>query len=599
METEKPQDDKHKNLVKHCIDLFNEFKKSEYRQTKLQEIKEARETYEQKPEAKVKYWKGESNVTLPMETISIDNLEPRLIAGLTGKEPIVAFGDKGQLDEVGEALENWYNKELKDVVKIEEVARHVVHTILLDGTRFSICEYDKKEAIKSDFVYDEAGQITMDEETNMPFYREYVDTVFEGGKDTSIPFNDMYIPDDIGTVEEWETCDKIRMLHLSYGELMEKKDEPGYHNIGAWLLPDGTQKRLKEEDKSPSQQVAGVDVTGKETIRCIECHISYAIDNLKEEDEKKRASFAEDDVIITIALDQELLIRKILRRDVNMNNQTLLKRQRLFAEEGRSYGSGIHGKMKAIQAGASNVFNRMMNIADIAILPWYFYEEGAGIRGKQEIMPGEGIKVDDVSKIKFAEFRINPAQYIEFLKIFFDLWERVISISEPQLGKQKGSGTTATEIMAVIQEGNIKHNYQASTFKEEFLSIVKTLYDLYYQYMPYDATLEYGGDEVPFPRQMMRRPNNFTLTGSTELANKLIERKENEDLFNMTIQDPYFNPIVIREDLLKSYGRQDTGKYINPELNQLLQLAIEQPEAVMAAVQPIVQAIEEEGQEGG
>ncbi len=54
METEKPQDDKHKNLVKHCIDLFNEFKKSEYRQTKLQEIKEARETYEQKPEAKVK-----------------------------------------------------------------------------------------------------------------------------------------------------------------------------------------------------------------------------------------------------------------------------------------------------------------------------------------------------------------------------------------------------------------------------------------------------------------------------------------------------------------------------------------------------------------
>lgn len=605
---DKPQDEKHKNLVKYCVDFYNTHKKSEYREAKLKEIKDARRIYEQKPKTKVVFWKGESNLELPFETISIDNLEPRLMAGLVGREPIVAFAETGKLDKEGEVLETWYNEELKNVVKINEVARNIVHTLLIEGTRYSFDQYDKRESPKRDFVFvnpqtnepvkkDEIGIISINPDNNQPFYTETIDTIFEGGKDEQIPFNDIVVADDIGTIEKWEDADKIRIVNIPYGELYSKKGDYGYQNIGPWLLPAETQKKLKEEDKSPSQQVAGVDVTGKDTIKCIECHISYAIGNLEEEDEKKRAEFEEERVIVTIALEQNLLIRKILQRDVNMNNESVLKRQRLFPEEGRSYGTGIHGKMKAIQEGASNTFNRMMNIADIVLLPWYFYEEGAGIKGKQTIKPAEGLKVEDVSKIKFPDFKVNPAQYIEFLKIFVDLWERTISISEPQIGKPKGERTTATEITVLLQEGNIKHNYQSKTFREEFLSIVRTIYDLYYQYMPYEKMIVHAGEEMPFPRQAMRRPYNFRLTGSTEQSNKLIERKENEDMFNMLRPDPLMNPIKIIEDLLKSYGREDVKSYINPELHQLTQIFEMAPDAVMEALAPVVQMIQE--QEGG
>lgn len=591
IETDKPQDDKHKNLVQFCIDLFKTYSKSEYREAKIAEIVEARRIYEQKPRKKVIYWEGESNIELPLECIAIDNLEPRLIAGLVGREPIIAFDERGALDEQGEIIENWYNDELKTVVKIEEVARNIVHTLLLEGTRFSIAQYDKREIKKRDFVF-EGDEIKINPENNLPVYKEYIDTAFEGGKDVVIPFTDMYLPDDVDTIDEWEEADKIRIAYYSYGELMDRKDELGYYNIGPWLLPEKTQKRLKEEDKSPSQQIAGVDVTGKELIKCIECHVSYPIYNLDEEDEKKRQEYEEERVIVTIALESQTLIRRILQRDVNMNNESLLKRQRLFPEEGRTYGSGIHGKMKAIQEAGSSVYNRMMNIADIALLPYYFYQEGAGVKGRQKVKPGEGVKVEDINKIKFAEFRVNPSQYIDFLKIILDLYERTLSISEPQVGKPRGQRTTATEILALIQEGNIKHNYQASTFKEEFLSILRTLYDLYYQYMPYDKQIAHAGKLIPFPRRVMRRPYNFRLTGSTEQSNKLIQRKENEDLFNLTLNDPLFNPMKIREDLLKSYGREDIKSYLNPELFQLVQIFLAYPQEVMQALTPVIQAIQ-------
>jgi len=166
-------------------------------------------------------------------------------------------------------------------------------------------------------------------------------------------------------------------------------------------------------------------------------------------------------------------------------------------------------------------------------------------------------------------------------------------MSEPRIGKPSAEQKTATEIMSVIEEGNVRFNYQSETFKEEFLGIIRTLYDLYYQWMPYTGkTIVYGGKETPFPRRQMRRVYNFRLTGSTEKANRLIERKENEDVFRMTANDPIINQLKIREDFLKSYGRENVEDYITPEINQLIQVFAAAPEEVMQAIQPIIEIVQ-------
>ena len=598
---EKPEDKSHENLVKYCLDRYKEYKGSTYRKAMIALIIEAHETYGQKEKETTFPWPKASNEVLPFETITVDNLEPRLVAGLIGRDPIVAFKEVGgDLEEIDEILQTWWNDELKDVIKIESIARNVVHTLLLEGTRFSIPKYDTNDEVRMDFQYAKDGKIEINSEG--PVMVEVSEPGFEGGKDEQIPFSNMFIADDVDTPEKWEKADKIREIDYNYAELMEKKEARGFieNNIGTWLLSTKVQRKLKEEDKTPSQIVAGVDLTGKENIKCIECHISYPIHNLDEEDEDKLDVYEQEKCIFTVAIESKLCIQKMLLRDVNMNNQSIIKRIRLFPEEGRSYGTPIHGKMKAIQKGASNIFNRMMNVADVVLLPWYFYESGAGLpSGTQKIMPGEGVEVENVTKILFPKWNIDVGQYNVLFNTFISLWERLSAMSEPRTGKVSTQKKTATEIMSVIEEGNVRFNYQSETFKEEFLGIVRTLYDLYYQWMPYEKLIMYGGKEVPLPRREMRRPYKFRLTGSTDKANRLIERKENEDIFNMTSQDPLFNPIKVREDLLKSYGKENVEDYISPEIYQLVQVFLAAPEEVMQALQPIMGVLQaEEGKAG-
>jgi hypothetical protein len=165
------------------------------------------------------------------------------------------------------------------------------------------------------------------------------------------------------------------------------------------------------------------------------------------------------------------------------------------------------------------------------------------------------------------------------METFLSLWERAGSISNPQMGRPDDKQKTATEIMMVVQEGNAKFDYQSKTTRGEFLAILKTLYDLYYQWMPYKTVpFIYNGKQVPLPRQLMRRGYKFSLTGSTAAANKMIERKEAEELNGLAVQNPLMNPMSTLEELLKAYGKTDMQRYINPEIRQMVETFIQNPE---------------------
>jgi len=594
MTIETPDNGKYQALVDFCMELYKDFGRSEYRAKKITEIKEGIKRYEQDAPKVTFPWNDAYNIYLPLLAITVDNLEPRLVAGLVGRDPIISFGE--DLSEPDELIEDWYNKELKNVVKVNSVAMSFVHTILKEGTYYCIPQYDFDEREMSDFEYEEEGGIVFDDKGS-PVKRTSTETIFEGGVVNVIPFSDVLCADDLGTIDEWEKADKLIKVRPTYADLQNNKKS--YMNIGTWLLSAKSQRRIK--DKSPDQLIAGVDITGKETIECIECHVSFPTSNLKEDppDEHEQTDFTEERIIATIAVKAKTIIKFSIQSDLNMNNESLIKRGRLFPEEGRSFGTNMYGKMKAIQDGASDMFSQLMNITMICMMPWYFFEDGAGVQGKQEIYPGAGVKVSDINKIKFAEYKVNPRDYIAFIDLWFQLWERIGGLSDPQIGKASGKEKTATEVLAVIEEGNIKHNYQSLTFKEEFLQILRTLYDLYYQYMPYDKTIEVNDEELPFPRALMRRPNNFRLTGSTEKANRLIERKENEDIFNLLRADPLTDPVKIITDLLESYGREDAEDYIKPEIGQLMQMVEADPNFMPALMgmmeQYMAQMQEQEG----
>ncbi len=594
---------KWQHLVNYCINLYEDIKKSEYREAKIKEIKASIEAYDQVEKPTDDPWPGASNIALPLTTISNDNLAPRLASGLVGKTPYLRFEMENDQDkdENTEIVETFFNQELEDVVELESLGINIIEKVLKEGTVYPMARYDLDEETKKDFLYStdklsdeqviafeamkKAGQEpeviggVLIGSDGKPIIIEKTETVFEGGKVDLIPFEDIFIPDD---AEDWEKTPVIRKVSPTYSQLKEYEEKrAGYRNIGTWLIKHEGDGTLKEDDLTEDQKLANIHLSSKKTIECIECYVRY-IYQTEDQEREDIKSWKEERLIAQIALDSKVLIRLLPLRDVNFKNQHLIKRIALFRRQGKSYGSPLHTKIKSIQDGASKTFNMAINIAEIVMIPWFFYTDKAGFRGSEtKLKPGFGQLVDDVTGILFPRFNINPSQMFDYIEVWISFWERAISIGNVQMGLPDSKKTTATEVMAVIQEGNIKHNYQSKPLRKDFISLLRTIYDLYYQNMPLEKTFLYNKKQVKIPRSAMNRPYKFRLTGSTELSNKLMERREKEDVYNKAQSDIYgvFDPVAITERYLKASGESDVGELINPELNQISKVMKEIPES--------------------
>jgi hypothetical protein len=569
---------KYQHLVTYCIDMYSEFENSSYREKKIEDAKKARLTYEQRNEQTEFPWKDASNIILPLTTITVDNLEPRLVAGLTGKQPFVQLDAEGLTEQPPEyeVLQEWFNDELKKNVKIDKVSKQIVHDILLDGTVFPVAEYKINEKTIREFQFDQQGNIAINPETNEPIIQDIQKKEDEAVKIKTVPLTDMFFADDIGN---WEEADFIRIIRPSYAELQRVKNDIGYQNIDADLLAEEIDEALLEDDNlTPQQSTEDIAISGKKVIECLECHISYMY---REEgaQESEIDDFTEERIIATIAIESQTLIRLVLLRDINMSNNHIIKRLRIYPEEGKTLGTSIYEKLKSIQEGASDTFNLVINSSTVTMVPWFLYGDRAGLAKDVEIYPGKGVPCDDPSQVQFPRFATNPAQHVEFINMFMSLWERLGSIGDLQVGRQSEKDRTATETIAVIEEGNLKHNYQSKGLREDFLDLVRTIWDLYYKNMPFDFQFQHHGQPVQLPRAIMGRGVKFTLMGSTDMANKLIERKENEALYQQLRPDPVINPLEIVKDLIKNYKPDtDLSRYINPDISQMIAGMQEHPE---------------------
>lgn len=641
----------YEHLVEYCFDLYEAAKKSTYREAKIKEITDCESAYAQEEIKTNDPWPGASNIQLPLTTISVDNLEPRMVSGLIGKRPFIKFEMEGeqQQPEGVKIIEAWFNNELEEVVKIGPSGRDMVHKMLLEGTIYPIPTYDSEDRKIRDFAFLEDAQqipelmlglqptlqmdpatgapvvdpesggpvagpskianlngVLVEAATGDPIVIEKVEQIFEGGKIEFAPFKDIFIPDD---ADDWEKTPVVRRVYPTYAELMQSKAEKklGYitENIGPWLVREQTSDKKGEDQQSPGQEIAGVELS-KKVIKCLECSISY-IYREKDQKEEEVTDFTEERIVALIAEDAKILLRLCLLRDLNWKNQHLIRRVRLFPERGKSYGTPLGQKIRTIQKGASKTFNTAINIAEIVMIPWYFYTKRAGIHYEGKLVPGMGVECDDTKELYFPSFSVNPGQMFEYLGVWQQFWEKVVSIGDLQAGRPSSEKTTATEVLSVIEEGNIKHNYQAETVKAEFIEVFVVLYDLYYQFMPLQKQFLYNNEMMQIPRAAMRQPFNFRLTGSTELSNKMIQRKETEDFFKFARPDPMFNPVTLAEDLCRSYNRTDIARYINPQIFAIVQAIIEVPGAAQLFEQALAEAqalaaqaqAQAEGQQGG
>lgn len=666
-QTPQERNGKWQHLVTWCLDLYAQFSESAYRKKKAQEIADSVDAYEQTEKLVSEPWEGAHNVPLPLTTISLDNLEPRLVAGLVGKQPYVRFDTDAEPEpeEITE-LEQWFNDELSQVVKIETFAGSLIHKLLQDGTVFPMGCYDYKECLRRDFMFADAlpegikasaqaykaqvdglqaqhqsmlaeqmqifkaqteGAVAAGQEPppepmlpeppplpdvpeelkpmqtakvvggvyvsadGKPLTVETLDKTFEGGAAKLLEWSDVFVPDQVPD-NDWEQIPIIHRVNLTYGELQRfSKTQEGWMNIGPWLLRD-----QGEDLPSPGAHFERDEatVTGKETIECVVCYVAYTKREEGQNDEDV-TDWSEDRYVATIAVKSRTLIRMQMLREVNYSNRHIIRRIPMFPESGKVYGTSIFGKMKSIQKMANEVFNMSLNTAEVILIPWFLYGSSVGWKGeKKQLKPGIGIPVDSTKDILFPTFPINPGQFFEYLQFIVQFWERLFNVGDLQIGRESSNTKTATEALAVIQEGNISHNYRSVSLKEGFLELVTVIYDLYYQHLPLEYVWTQGNKKMPIERSKMRRARNFRLTSSTEMSNKLIERQSKEDMWNKVKEGHALGIGNIMEgwtELLKAYNVEDPERFTDPMVSKVIKILQQFPDTGPMFIQAAQEAM--------
>jgi hypothetical protein len=104
--------------------------------------------------------------------------------------------------------------------------------------------------------------------------------------------------------------------------------------------------------------------------------------------------------------------------------------------------------------------------------------------------------------------------------------------------------------MAIIQEGQIVHEYRGMTVQKQFEEIFEIIHDLYYLNMPPGLDTAVLGK--PLDRRLMSRNYKLKLMGSTVSANRYNERLEVQEALMIGEQGAQMG-LVNPEPLLRMY----------------------------------------------
>lgn len=621
------------DLVDYVFELLDKYQASDLRKQKLEAARENRRRYDQETDKRRENFpfKNAVNVTLPLVTIAVDNIEPRMVAALAGTgDEVVRIKDIGEENPETEDLQKWWNIELVHVVKVPTVVRGIVHDILLDGTVLVMGSYTFHEEIRRDFkfvtVTEDGQEVTEDQlvllqmaeqqgqpippmreeiardEQGMPVTEDYIDPYFEGGEIEILDLEDVLMPDD---AENWDEADIIRKVSIPYNKLrwLAQSGSPGWMGVDDSIFPESEEEDTTGAVDPGKDEGKQVRVHGRREVKCIEGHVSW---NFLTKDERSAGKWDRDEKLIVLCTEhRRRLLRVIKQREVNFLNRKLIRRLRLFPEYGQSYGTAIASKLQQVQDAGSETFNLVLNSAWVCVIPWFFYTPDSGLTGEMELAPGKGVATPDPKGVVFPSFNVNPAQFIEFINMFFSLWERLSSVSDVQVGRTPEvtgrRAETATATLAQIQESQVKHAYTGTSLRDEFMEIVQLMYDLYYTHMPMERLWEQEGEKKIISKSAMRQKRKWVLTGSTDVANKYLDRKQAEDLFNLLKDVPIMNLPELIEDLLRKYDKPKPEDYIDPNVNIILKIYLADPQGFMQTVKEYVamREVQAEAEGGG
>ncbi len=568
--------DKLNKLALYVKSLYNAFDSSSTRRSILTLVKESRRAYYQESETTNWPWPGASNMIAPLTTMGVDEVEPRLVAAVIGREPYIKakhiLGTSTK--EEAEQITKFDNFILEHKIKVKELVPQIIHEQLIDGTVYPLLGW-KKETKR-------ARRLGQDPNSPNGIGKQIVEVDISGPYVELVPMEYVWHADDIND-EDWEDANVIRYVgNLTIGEIERRSQKED-----GWLLPDDWKKFAASSRtiKTIQQETEGVQdyiyhfEENQKPIEFLEAYIKYPL--LDEQQD--------ENLIVLVELNSFEVFRVREQIEVIDENIKPLRRMRFLKRRGISWGYPLYTLIAGIQLGVDAMWNRCINSADITMTPWGFIKRGmSGLqRNKIEVYPGNLVEVDNPEAVNFPNLTaFQPTQFVSLILQYISFFERTLNVSDFMQGRESQvagkKGSTATGTLAILQEGKIKHEYRGGLTHNEFLAFFKNIHDLCVSNMSVEEHIKITG--APMMKYSSTDEYLTTLSGSDLTSNRFIDRQETESFVATMGQFmSMLNPMTLINDILNSYQKEGQD-YINPELNQIVMQFIQQEENKKAMV---------------
>jgi len=544
--------------------LYEAFNGSSLRAKMLKIVEDSRKVYYQETETTDFPWKNASNMISPLTTMGVDEVEPRLVSAVIGKEPYLKAKPIRGKSTKEEALiiTKFDDFILKHKVNVAKIIPQFIHEQLLDGTIFIVLSWGSETK--------KVRRWTPDPLAPNGFSKQIQEIRVTGPQVELVPVEYVWLNDNVDD-EDWEKEPVIRYVgNITVGELKQRAlEEDG------WLLPeDLTPYYASDLMKTTQQEIEGASteyVSYADNQRPIEFLEAYIKFDFFGEDQ------VDENLIVLVEKNSFRPFRIREQIEVIDENTKPIRRIRFLKRRGVSWGFPLYTLIKGIQDGVDAMWNRCVNSADITMTPWGFIKKGlAGLRkSKIEVYPGNLVEIENPEAINFPNLSaFQPAQFVPLILQYVAFFERTLNVTDYMQGRESQTlgkkGSTATGTLAILQEGKIKFEYRGGITHVDYLELFKNIHDLCVSNMSIEEHISIVGQ--PVLKYSATDEYQFLLEGSDLISNRFVERQENEAFLNGIV--PFMdlvNPITLLKDHLRSYEKEPIEEYINPELMQLIQ----------------------------
>lgn len=236
-------------MSRFLSDAFAQYDGSTLRKEVLDTAKESRKAYRQKSDGTNFPWPEASDMITPLTRVAVDELEPRLVQSLVGREPylIVTHRPGASEKEQAQDVEDYINYVFKDEVRLFTITSKMVHKALLDGTVFPLVHWVRQ---------------------NMP--------AFDGPRVALVPLEHVWLADDIDD-EDWETATIFRYVDEFTVEELQARAQGG--EVG-WIEENLRAISTSNKELTKEQELRNVTQDEViETAKTLEAYYNFGGEN--------------------------------------------------------------------------------------------------------------------------------------------------------------------------------------------------------------------------------------------------------------------------------------------------------------------------------